>query len=399
MRRNKILTAMLSFAMVGTVWAQQPTVTIQGKVKFIEGDFKMQVYRYEGTSKKVLAETSVNPESHTYKLEVPVNEVGEAVLDCGHWQSANVWLEDENLDVDFRGLDTARIKIKNPPYVYIRGGKNNDLMNLINFNSYRNYQNMIAVSQAVYRAEMANDEAKNKLSSVLYDKNGEDFRAYMRHYATQFSDRNSVLVAINYLKEETDKELIESALANLEAQSPASKALVEKFRKTKAEQKERAERMKEGNPLPKFTCQTQKGKPFGPDKYKGKVLVLDFWASWCGPCRGEIPNMKKYYEEFKDKGVEFLSVSIDAKKDAWEKALKEENMTWPQGWVPDAGKEVMDLCQFGGIPFILVLDKDGNIYKKHLRGEAIKTAIEEALSGKKAEAPKTISIGMMGASM
>ena len=125
------------------------------------------------------------------------------------------------------------------------------------------------------------------------------------------------------------------------------------YRKKVIEEKEARERMKEGNPAPNFSFQNVKGKKVALDEYKGKVLVLDFWASWCGPCRAEIPNMKKYYEEFKGKGVEFLSVSIDAKKDAWEKAMKEEGMAWPQGWVTDAGKSVMNTYQFGGIPFIL----------------------------------------------
>ena len=109
--------------------------------------------------------------------------------------------------------------------------------------------------------------------------------------------------------------------------------------------------------------------------------------------------MKKYYEEFKGKDVEFLSVSIDADKKAWEKARGEENMAWPQGWVTDGGKAVMNTYQFGGIPFILVIDKEGNIYKKQVRGEAIKKAVEDALSGKKAEAPKSIGVMMMGAAM
>lgn len=376
----------------------QNKVTIKGNVKFIEDGFKVTVFQRSGTTRTVLAETTVNPD-HTYSVDVPVNLPGEAIVDCGKWQSVNVWLEDENLDIDFRGLDTAKVKIKNPPYVHIRGGKNNEVMNLINFESYRAYQRMIAISQATYRAKIEDEAERSKLSMTLYGMSSDNLTAYMRYIAEHYADRNSALVAISSLDETEDKALIEEALNKIEKLSPASKTLVDNLRKARAEKKEREERMKVGNPAPAFTCQNAKGKKMSPSDFKGKVLVLDFWASWCGPCRQEIPNMKKFYEEFKGKGVEFLSVSIDAKEEAWRKAMKEENMAWPQGWVKDGGKEVMNLYQFGGIPFILVIDKDGNIFKKNVRGENIKTAVQECLDGKKASAPKVVSMGMMGAAM
>lgn len=394
-KRQLLMTALMLLSLC--VFAQNK-VTIKGHVKFIEEGFKVTVFQRSGTSRTVLAETDVKAD-HTYSVEVPVNLPGEAVVDCGRWQSVNVWLEDENLDIDFRGLDTAKVKIKNPPYVYIRGGKNNEVMNLINYESYRAYQRMIAISQATYRAKIEDEAEKSKLSMTLYGVSSDNLTAYMRYIAEHYADRNSALVAISSLDENEDKALIDESLAKLEKLSPVSKTLVDNLKKARAEQKARAERMKIGNPAPAFKCQNPKGKALAPADFKGKVLVLDFWASWCGPCRQEIPNMKKIYEEFKGKGVEFLSVSIDAKEDAWRKAMKEEAMKWPQGWVKDGGKEVMDLYQFGGIPFILVIDKDGNLYKKNVRGENIKTAIQDCLDGKKASAPKAISMGMMGAAM
>lgn len=370
----------------------QQTVTIKGNVKFTDKDFKISVYQRSGTDKKILAEVPVK-DDHTYSVTVPFDKPGEAIVDCGHWQSVNVWLEDENMDIDFRGMDTAKVKIKNPPYVYIRAGKKNEVMNLVNFVGYRGYQSMIAISQNVWRAKIQDEKTKNTLSSSLYDANGETNRAWMRYLAEHYADQTSVLVPIGRLDAEKNADVINPALTRLEASSEVGKQLVADYRTAKVEEKEARERMKEGNPAPEFTFQNEKGKTVNIKKLKGKIIVLDFWASWCGPCRQEIPNVKKYYAEYNNKGVQFLSVSIDAKKEAWTKALKEEQMPWMQGWTPDAGKAVMSTYQFGGIPFIILIDKDGNIYRKNLRGEEIKNAIDDCLAGKKVEHKVVKSIG------
>jgi thiol-disulfide isomerase/thioredoxin len=396
MKKKILLVALCAFVCSIPAFSQC-TVEVKGFVKFVDENFKMTAYQRDGFNKIVLSEVAVNPD-HTYKMTVTTKKPGVVSIDCGRWQDVQVWVEDENMDIDFRGMDTARIKIKNPPYVYIKGGKKNEVMNLINYEGYRHYQNMIAISQAVYRSPIKDEKEKQTFSFKLYDMNSDNFHAHMKYIAEHYSDRTSVIAAIQNLNPEKDAALINTVLSSIERNNPET-TLVSDYRAKLASDKEKRERMKEGNPAPDFSFPDAKGKMHSLKSMKGKVLVIDFWASWCGPCRQEIPHLKEYYELYKNnKKVSFVSVSIDAKRADWDKAVKEEKMPWLQLLAPNGGKNIMETYQFSGIPFILVLDQDGNIYKKNLRGEFVKDAIEDVLSGKKVQAPKKVSMSM-GASM
>ena len=138
---------------------------------------------------------------------------------------------------------------------------------------------------------------------------------------------------------------------------------------------------------------------------RGKYVLLDFWGSWCGPCRASHPHLKALQAHYgpqgleviniaQENGVEFLSVSIDKDGAAWRKAMKEENMPWAQVQAPKAGKDVMKLYQFSGIPYILVLDQEGRIVGKNLRGKALMDKLEEMVSGKKKESVAMPAMGM-----
>ena len=391
---KKIFSAVLGGCLLLGACAatEQKTITIKGKVQFPDNSFNMEIVERNGFDKTIIDSCKVN-EDGTSRFTMKVDRPGVYTLDCQKWQSVQFWAEDEDLEIDFRGMDTARIKIKNSPYVYINGGPNNEVMNLMNWDSYRNYQLMIGVSQGVYRIQGLDDQAKQETSMKFYDMLGEESRARIKYIAEHYADRNSVLAVLPMLRGD-QPELVEKVLARLEAKNP-DYAPLKKYKTDMAEAKALRESLAEGKVAPEFSCPTPDGnKNLGPQDFKGKILVLDFWASWCGPCRAEIPHLKEAFEAYNGKGVEFLSVSIDKDGAAWRKAMKEENMPWAQVQAPKAGKDVMKLYQFSGIPYILVLDQEGRIVGKKLRGKALMDKLEEMVSGKKKESVAMPAMGM-----
>lgn len=357
---------------------QSKLITISGKVKFPDDNFKMKIIQYRD-GEKIVTDSFTLAEDGSYSYQMNTSIPGEYTLDCQRWQSVHFWAEDEDLKIDFRGQDTAKIKIKNPPYVYLNGGPKNEVMNHLNFINYRSYQLIIGLSKTTYKATKDIPEKYGEISSQLYGVASEDDRARFRFLAQEYANRNSVLAVVGRLRDKTDKNLIDQTLANLKKNNPSYPPLL-KFIKDKEEARAAAEKVEVGKIAPHFSYPTPKGMMVSPEDYKGKIVVIDFWASWCGPCRNEIPHLKEVYEKYHDKGVEILSVSIDKKEADWHKALTEENMKWTQVLAPNAGKQTMKDYQFSGIPFILILDKEGKIVAKQLRGEKIDGQLDELLN-------------------
>lgn len=135
-----------------------------------------------------------------------------------------------------------------------------------------------------------------------------------------------------------------------------------------------------GTKLDDFTQEDVDGKPVKLSSFKGKYVLVDFWASWCRPCRDENPNVVAAYNRFKNKNFTVLGVSLDRSKDPWIQAIQKDNLTWThvsdlKGW----SNQVAVKFKITSIPQNILIGPDGTILAKNLRGEALHQALEKIL--------------------
>jgi len=128
-----------------------------------------------------------------------------------------------------------------------------------------------------------------------------------------------------------------------------------------------------------FTIKGADQKAIKLSDFKGKYVLLDFWASWCGPCRREMPHVKAAYEQFKGNNFQVFAVSIDSDAAAWKKALKEDNMPFVHALDVKGKQSVGDLYMVRAIPTNFLIDSTGKIIAKNLRGEELSKFLESRL--------------------
>ena len=135
-----------------------------------------------------------------------------------------------------------------------------------------------------------------------------------------------------------------------------------------------------GDRMPEFTATSIDGKEISLSSLckDRKCVLLDFWASWCGPCRREIPNLKEIYKRHAGDGFEIVSVSIDTDDAPWKKAVDEEKLSWTN--IRDTDKSIADLYKVTSVPTMYIVDSNGCLVAENLRGEELATRIDEILA-------------------
>jgi thiol-disulfide isomerase/thioredoxin len=237
-------------------------------------------------------------------------------------------------------------------------------------------------------------EGKNNEAMQLFRK-GVEFSQQYKTFLLQFVEENpsspSVLAALEKLeigKNPLLFEKVKDSLASTFGHSTYYAGLLQNYltmqeqttrqQQVVEEQKMAAQRISVGKEAPEIKLNNLSGVPTALSQFRGKYVLIDFWASWCGPCRKENPNVKKVYEKFKDKGFEIYAVSLDRNRVAWESAIEADGLPWIhvsdlQFWNSAAAKEY----GITAIPYTLLLDPNGIVIAQNLRGNALAQKLSE----------------------
>jgi len=260
--------------------------------------------------------------------------------------------------------------------VEMTGGKYNSQM-LKLFKIYTGYENkMAAFNNEVAKIDPASaTEELRAETSARYNTLMQGRSTDIQNFIANEEASPATYFAIKYLFNQPEPKLVILGSKVMSAQLPNSSdtknlvTLANSYGPTI-----------EGAMAPEINLKTPEGNTLALSSLRGKVVLIDFWASWCGPCRKENPNVKRIYDKYKDKGFEIYGVSLDNNGDQWKAAIAKDGLGWKHvsdlgGWKSSAAQ----LYQVHSIPQTFLLDKEGRIIKSGFRSHELETLLQDLL--------------------
>ena len=359
---RKLLLSIVAASMTLAACNAQSGYKVTGTIEGMP-DGKAFIANFDGTKLDTLAKSDIT--NGAFEFTGKVSEpTGAFIMVVGQRFSLPIMLENANITVNAgqAGLNVTGSE----------GQKIYDQFMALNMSIQQEQQKLMPEFQA---ANQAGDQAKmqeiqdqfQKVVEAAQAKQLELLKANPDSYVSTFV----IVSEMGQMEYEQLKErynlLGEKAKAS--AQGKAIAAQIAKLESTAI-----------GQIAPNFTVTTPEGESISLYDIKGKVKLIDFWASWCGPCRGENPHVVEIYKEYHPKGLEIFGVSLDNNKEAWVKAIADDGLVWKhgsdlKGWQSAPAK----LYSVTGIPHTILLDENNKIIAKNLRGDELKQKIAELL--------------------
>ena len=231
-------------------------------------------------------------------------------------------------------------------------------------------------------AAVKKDPSQAESINQYMQKEYYSFQSKLKVFVGSNSNSAALVIALSAINLDQDPKTYASIIQQLLKSFPNSLTVqkyAENFEKVMLE-KEKNKPLGIGKLAPDFEeLMLDRQTKLKLSNLRGKVVLIDFWASWCGPCRRENPNVVKTYNRYKDKGFTIMSVSLDKDLGKWKAAIEADQLIWPNH-VSDLGgwqSKVSRLYQVGSVPFTVLIDAEGKIIKTNLRGSALESELEK----------------------
>ncbi|WP_340153858.1 redoxin domain-containing protein [uncultured Marivirga sp.] len=365
--RNSALAiiAALFFVSCGSEKEDKSGVTISGRVENPQDQGVISLAKISAGKREVV-DTLYLDANNTFETSVDVTGPEFFQLNFYNNQVATLIVSEDDLKVVVDGADrNGKLEIS--------GSKDMEYMTQLQDIMKKQQKEVEEINKEFMAARNAQDEEKMKNIQddflLMQEKKKENIKKQIEEMLPSLA----AIQGMNFFNPNEDFEFMKKVADQIAAAHPNSEMAT--FYK---QQMDEMAKISVGAQAPNFSMPTPEGDTVSLKDFRGDYVLVDFWAAWCKPCRQENPNIVEAYSKYKDAGFQILGVSLDKKREDWLKAIEVDNLQWTQvSELKFWQTPIVQEYKINGIPYSLLLDPEGKIVAKNLRGERLHEKLAE----------------------